>query len=120
MSSRTAIAFIAVILAVFMAVPFFATGSDALDSGDYYITVPGSAAPEEPVYVNIENGDSQTFTLYVVNTSDKYLNVSFSYTCDTTDLTVEDLPDSVLLEPTGSKAALTSAKVVITAKGTCR
>ena len=116
MSNRTVMVVIAAFILVGMVSPMFVQGSDALGPGDYYITIPGTEAPDVPIDMTVTNGESCSYTLYVVNTSDKYLNVSFSFASDTDDLRVEGLPDAVLLDPKDTKGSLYTVTFTIAAK----
>ena len=116
MGKRAAISVIAVLIAVSLFMPMFAQDSDALVPADYYINIPGTEAPEAPIDVVLKNGESQSFTLYIVNNSAQFLDVGFSHTCDSSDVSIDGVPESFLLEPDGSKGCLASAILVVSAK----
>jgi len=79
-----------------------AEGDDALSTDDYGITIPGTRAPDEDVTVTIANGESASWSVYVVNESMYYLDVTFSTKYDCLDLKITQ-PDKGLLVPEEDK-----------------
>ena len=117
---------LAVVLMMFGIVsPVFLAGSSADDStvavaGDsdedyFYITIPGTQAPDQPVDVDLGNGNSATWNVYVVNNSDKYLDVTFNSSTDDSDVKFATTPSGSLLVPQGSTdgKSINEGKVVI-------
>ncbi len=94
------IAFTVISLLALMTVsPFLAGNSDALETDDYVITIPGTNAPDEDVNVTIGNGKSQSWDVYVVNTSTDYLDVTFKVTFENDNISITEKPSSAVLVP---------------------
>ena len=95
----------AVVLSVFilsMAAPFLVQDAEALNSDDYYVTVPGTQAPSKTVYITMGNGESHTWQIFVVNVSEKYLDVYYDYSVESKDAKITDHPEATLIGPEGS------------------
>ena len=73
--------------------------TDALTSEDYSITIPGTAAPDENINVTLGNGKSSSWTVYVVNQSKLYLDVTFTTENDCEDIVITDKPKNGLVVP---------------------
>ena len=80
-----------------MVVPMTLAETDAVDSDDYRISIPGTAAPDQDVYVSIGNGKSYSWDVYVVNTSDKILDVTFTNKVTSEQIEITDNPKNALL-----------------------
>lgn len=112
MKSRSAALIILTMLIIGMTAPVFVQGTDGLDSDDYYIVIPGTGAPEESVPVTLANGEKSEWTVHIVNVSEKYLSVSFSYVLDSKDIKVTGLPKACLLDPEGNSGRNESEGVI--------
>ena len=84
-------------LIIGMSIPMMSAGTDALDESDYRISIPGTAAPDKDVDVTIGNGMSYSWDVYVVNTSDKILDVTFNTSLSTKDMVISEKPKNTLL-----------------------
>lgn len=102
MKSRMIAAVVMTAFILSLATPILIQDTDALDPDDYYITIPGTQAPIKPVSVTMGNGESKTWTLCVVNASEKYLDVAFDSSVGSKDVTVTDIPKATLIGPEGS------------------
>ncbi len=102
MKIRTAAVLTLVILLSGMLAPALAYDSDALEKGDYYISIPGTDLSGGVVKTTINNGEMATWSVWVVNNSDKHLEVSYTYSLDNSDAEVTSIPSNTLLGPTGS------------------
>ena len=98
---RNKMAAVIAIAVLFMTVmmPLNTLDASTLSSDDYGISVPGTNAPDEPVYVTIENGKEKSWSVYVVNTSDKYLDVSYNVDSTDSEVKVTSKPSNALLVP---------------------
>lgn len=96
MNSKIAAAFILSIFVIGLGAPLCLENTDALDSDDYYITIPGTKTPAEEVYETIGNGKEHTWSLYVVNTSELYLDVYFDSSVDSNEVHASALKPSML------------------------
>ena len=102
MNKRTAaLAFVAVLAMCFAAL-MVAEGSYALDDNDFRITVPGTGAPEQTISIEMSNGESSTFSIYIVNYSAYYLDVSYSASAPNSDVSISKVPENTILYPQGS------------------
>jgi small-conductance mechanosensitive channel len=99
MTRRVAALLIVPIIVFGLLSPVLLTGDDAVTEDDYYISIPGTEAPEKSIFATVGNGESGTWTLYVVNISDSYLNVSFDSKVSSDDARVTELPGATLLGP---------------------
>ncbi len=100
---------IAAVAALFMLMfcavsPLFAETADALDNDDFIIVVEGTYAPEQHIPVEIRNGETKSWTLHVINDSEKNLNVTISSTISDADVAISTDPEVGFLYPrsTGS------------------
>jgi len=91
-----------VVMMAGMLVPALTSDSDALEEGDYYISIPGTDLSGGVVKATIDNGEMATWSVWVVNNSDKHLEVSYTYSVDSSDAEVTSIPSNTLLGPTGS------------------
>jgi small-conductance mechanosensitive channel len=115
MKQKMMAAFVLSLLLLGFATPLL-SGADALDYDDYYVTVPDTNAPREPVKATLGNGESQTWPIYVVNVSDSYLNVTYKSTSSISDVKVTGLPSTTLLGPMGTtEGHISSGEIVIAA-----
>lgn len=94
-SRRTAVLSLAVVLALIM-VPLCADGSDAIASDDIKLTLPGGA---DSVSVEVGNGSSTTFTVYVYNNTTEYYVMEFSTASDNGRVSVSATSDKDILGP---------------------
>jgi len=97
----TAVAIMSLLL-IGMVAPLFVPGDDAVTDDDYYIVLSGTSAPDEVVKSTIANGKSHTWALSVINVSDGYLSVTYSYHSDSEDIKLSSTPGPVLLGYEGS------------------
>ncbi|MBE6523943.1 MAG: mechanosensitive ion channel [Thermoplasmata archaeon] len=88
------------LLAVGFLMPFASTDSDAaVDTSDFKIVVSGTEAPDKDVTSVIENGKTKTWDVYVINMSDKFLDVTFSKSSSNSELTITEAPAGKMLVP---------------------
>jgi len=112
MNTRTAA--LAIVAAFIMLAFVPAADTDSLSKSDYGITIPGTEAPDTPIELSMKNGDSASWTVYVVNLSDKYLDVSFRVSGVNEDIYLASVPEDTLIAPNESGySALTSGTVTI-------
>ena len=97
MKNRLMAVAILAFLIIGMSIPMMSAGTDALDESDYRISIPGTAAPDKDVDVTIGNGMSYSWDVYVVNTSDKILDVTFNTSLSTKDMVISEKPKNTLL-----------------------
>ncbi len=79
--------------------PLAADGEDAIDENDFYVSI--SDSDGHHVKKTIGNGQTETWNIYVVNVSDKYLEISYKTTTDNKDITIEGKPGPMMLGPQG-------------------
>ncbi len=79
--------------------PLAADSSDAIEDDDFYVSV--SDSDGHYVKKTIGNGQTVTWNIYVVNVSDKYLEISYKASSDNKDLTIEGTPKPMMLGPQG-------------------
>jgi small-conductance mechanosensitive channel len=96
-------------------VPMGFESSDALEPEEFYITVPSTKAPVEPIEITVGNGTSKSLEIMVVNASEKYLTVSYSSVLDNKDIVFESIPGTALLNPESMGGNTSTQTVVITA-----
>ena len=114
MKSRTIALLILTIVFIGMASPVLMHGTDAADTSDYYITIPGTDVPEKAIQITLNNGEIHEWTVYIVNVSEKYLTVSYGHGPDANGVRVIGLPESSLLDPQSSDGRNTAeGKIVI-------
>jgi small-conductance mechanosensitive channel len=98
MNSKLMALSVLALLALGLLSPMIPEGADALDTTDYGISIPGYN-PEEEILISLGNGESKSFSVYVVNKSDMYLDVTFSAESESKDVKIEDIPSNGLLVP---------------------
>ena len=81
--------------------PLALDGEDGLDRGDFYISI--SDNDGQRVDVTIGNGQTATWNLYVVNVSEKYLEISYETEVSDEEVSVIDIPGPMMLGPTGGE-----------------
>ena len=95
-----------------MFVPLAINESDALEKGDFYVSISDNDGNE--VNVTIGNGQTKTWNLYVVNASEKYLEISYLTDVSDKDVSVISIPEPMMLSPgNGDKDSSTTGKVTI-------
>ncbi len=100
MNSKLIVAIVLALMFVSLLAPLApADETDALASEDYSITIPGTAAPDKDITVTLGNGKSATWTVYVVNQSKLYLDVTFTVHNDSDDIVISDKPSNGLIVP---------------------
>ncbi len=105
---------VAIVAAFFMLALAPAFDTDALTKNDYGITIPGTEAPDAPIEVSIKNGGSISWTVYVVNLSDKYLDVSFRVVGQNDDIYLTSMLKDTLIGPEDSGfSTLTSGAITL-------
>ena len=82
-----------------MMLPLIADGSDALSDDEFYISVSDSEGHH--VISEIGNGQTVTWNIYVVNVSDKYLELSYKAVSSGDDLIITGVPEPMMLGPKG-------------------
>lgn len=92
----TALAIMSLLL-IGMFSPLLIEDGDAETDKGYYVVLSGTNAPAEPVKATIANGGTETWKLSVINETDGYLDVSYSYSSTSADVTISNLPVSALL-----------------------
>ncbi len=111
-SKLMAIAVLAV-LVFGIASPFMVEDSDALDSSDYYMSISNGDIRKGPIEVTIGNGKATTWNLYVVNQSEKYLEISYTAKSDK-DVSVIEIPDPMMIGPKdSSEPSSTTGRITI-------
>ena len=96
-----------------MASPILVQDADAVEPGDYFITVPGTQAPARDIAVTMGNGESRTWKICVINASDKYLDVSFDSSSGSHDVKVDAIPEASLLWPDGSERSVAEGDLTL-------
>jgi len=110
---------LAIVAAFFMLAFVPAADADDTNKNNFGITIPGTDAPDSIIEVNMKNGDSVSWTIYVVNLSDKYLDVSFRVSGHNEDVYFLSVPDDTLIGPRESGfSELTSGTITLHASPT--
>lgn len=100
MNRKLAAAVVIALMIVGLLAPLAASDeAEAQTSGGYSITVPGTDAPDESIPVTIENGKSVSWTVYVVNLSKQYLDVTFYAENECDDIVIAEKPKNGLMMP---------------------
>ncbi len=88
------------LLAAGFLMPFASTDTDAaVDTNDFKIVVSGTEAPDKDVTSVIGNGKTKTWDVYVINMSDKFLDVTFAKASANSELSITDMPAGKMLVP---------------------
>ncbi len=90
--------------------PLALDGEDGLDRGDFYISI--SDNDGQRVDVTIGNGQTATWNLYVVNVSEKYLEISYETEVSDEEVSVIDIPGPMMLGPTGGDILSSTTGIV--------
>ncbi len=89
-----------VLIFAMITVPLCADDSEAATSGDISLTLPESGV--EPVFITVGNGGTETFRMYVYNTSSDHLVMISSASSDSRYVTMSTTQSSDILQPVGT------------------
>ena len=103
MIKRMIAAALVITMVAILFVPMCAEESEAIDEGDYKVTMPMWAGTRDINPVTIGNGHSKTFIIYIQNFSDHVLDVSFYTMLADKHMIIED-PKNLTLMPAGDKS----------------
>lgn len=112
MFKRTAVLLAVLTVAVVIAAPL-ASDTDAATSEDIVITLPG-ASSGGPVPLEVGSGGSETFTIYVYNSSDSYLSLIVEGTGGSDSVDVKTSQSTDMLLPDGISESGQVATVDVT------